>query len=164
MKLKSFLLLFFPIAIMAQDNSDWITPVANIEFKDNLVVYTCQVSEPGFRLEPLFITDKFIIIFSPQTGYPVADNLFIIREWLTDQVSSFPAEGSPGMKELYLKACALYIIWNIGGEKLPDEALEQRLALLEQDMNTTISHQATLVKQLYESILEGMKKIKMRKR
>jgi hypothetical protein len=74
-------------------------------------------------------------------------------------VSSFPAESSADVKEIYLKECALYIIWGIGGNQLPDKTLEDHLTRLEADASVDISHKATLVKRLYVSVCEGMQEM-----
>jgi hypothetical protein len=81
LKTKLFLLSFLPLAIMAQEPSNWITPVANIEFEDDLVVYYFQMSDDVFHLQPIFITDAFRIVPSPDAGSP-AEDIVRLKDWL----------------------------------------------------------------------------------
>jgi hypothetical protein len=158
-RIKLFLLLFLPLTISAQYTSNWLTPVSNIEFEDDLVVYYFQISDDVNHLQPIFITDAFRIVPSPDAGYPVEDNITRIREWLVGQVNSFAIESSVEVKEDYLKVCALYIIWSIGSNQLPDKTLEDHLTRLEADVSVDISRKAMLVKHLYTSVCKGMREM-----
>ncbi len=144
----------------AQDRSQWLTPVADIQFQENKVMYCYQVSDPVYGLEPLFITSAFTAIPSMRSGSSVADDISKTRKWLNDEVRALHAGNDITSKETFLKACALYIIWNMRGAQLPDEALLKCIASLESDQDAGIAHNAALVRQLYASVCKGIKERK----
>jgi len=154
------LLVVFSLSATAQDRSQWLTPIADIQFKGDKVVYYYQVSDPTYRLEPLFITSAFTAIPSVRKGSSVANDLSKSRKWLDSEVKFPPSCNDITAKEAYLKACALYIIWNMNHIKLPDDRLEQNITILTSDSDTSISHDAYLSKKLYTSICEGLKEVR----
>jgi hypothetical protein len=144
----------------AQDRSQWLTPVADIQFKGDKVVYCYQVCDPVYRLEPLFITSAYMAIPSMRNGSSIANDISKTRKWLNSEVKSLPAGNDISSKETFLKACALYIIWNMDHTMLPDEGLEQNITILTFDSNEAISHEAKLVIKLYMSVCRGLQEEK----
>ncbi len=125
------LLLILSYSAPAKDRSQWLTPVADIQFQENKVMHYYQVSDPVYGLEPLFITSAFTAIPSMRSCTSVADDIPKTRKWLNDEVKALPAGNDLTSKETFLKACALYILWNMRGAQLPDEALLKRITSLE---------------------------------
>ncbi|MBZ0241970.1 MAG: hypothetical protein K8F24_02030, partial [Bacteroidales bacterium] len=61
MRTLIFILLLSSFCARAQDQIEWITPFATVEFKEDFIHYYYAPSQPNVSLQPIFIPHKLLI-------------------------------------------------------------------------------------------------------
>jgi hypothetical protein len=151
-----YLIIFFlfPIFSFAQsDYSNWITPVANIEFREGKINYYYLDDVLNlYRLKPMFyVRDSFRINIVP--GVYKKDKTYteIVSE-LNFSIENFtPDHATFSDKHEFLKRAALMAVWTTCEQDPVSESTLNDLELLSMDSDVQISDEAILVKQLIKN-------------
>jgi hypothetical protein len=141
----------FPLLSVAQiGNSNWITPIANIEFREGRINYYYLPDELNlYRLKPLFyIKDSFRMIIVP--GVYKKDKTYTeIVSDLNFSVENFaPDRANSSEKHDFLQRAALMAVWTTCGHEPISESILNKLEILSVDSDSQISDEAILVKKL----------------
>lgn len=152
MRYLLFLLLIPTIALTQKVNEFWVTPVANIEFSDTIIVYSYSLDQCSYvdKIHPVYY-DPAILEMKGVFNTGCLEDGF---NDLHSQVYGYLNEWNYGKactkdKYNFLKATSLLIIWNTNKKDfLPDNTLEI-LGYLENDMSIEISRDTELVLDLY---------------
>lgn len=155
MRILILYLIFIPLLSFSQNTDNWITPFANIEFKDGLVYYQHAISQADPLIPQFVITEVYL----PQvaTGRMFDHEVYLeSQKFIIDIVHGMNIyKGYNNEKIFYLKAFALLCIWGI------DDALPSPVALeavwdLCNDPDSKISETAIIVKNLYNRIVSEL--------
>jgi hypothetical protein len=148
------ILFLFPLFSFAQiGNSNWITPVANIEFRDGRINYYYLQDELNlYRLKPIFyIRDSFRMIIVP--GVYKKDKTYdeIVSD-LNFSVENFaPDRATSSEKHDFLQRAALMAVWMTCGHEPVLDNILNKIEILSMDSDSKISGEAILVKQLIKN-------------
>ncbi len=160
MKKLIFLFFLIPVIIIAQatNRKKPLTPYADIEFTDGLVVYSVGWNMTLLypRLKPLVINTKLMRLKTDYSidnvsGEHIKNSQKAIREYVnTEPVGQLAANE----KNDYLKLCALLVIWD---NDLSKHAVKE-LGVLTASGNEEIKVNAEMVGKLLEFYRENGRK------
>jgi len=160
MKKLLVILLLIPIVVFSQNNERKkpLTPYANIEFTDGLVVYSVGWSMALLypRLKPLVINTKLMRLKSDYNNTDVSgEYIKKSQKAIRAYVNSEPVGQLTKKDKIdYLKLCALLIIWD---NNLSEHAVKE-LGVLTTSDNKEIKENAELVGKLLEFYRENGRK------
>ncbi len=146
------LLLFLSfIGLQAQNTDDWITPIADIEFGENKMIYSYSADEcvTFERIKPVHYSSTVLDVNGVLGAGCISD-----YKDMYSQIYSYVDEWHYSIacnmdKYNFLKSAGLLTMWNIGNRDfLPANTLEI-LGYLENDMSIEISENTKLVLNLY---------------
>lgn len=151
MKFLIFLLIIPSIAFTQKVNDNWITTIANIEFGENIIIYSYSADEcvTFARIKPVHYSSTVLDV----NGVLGAGCLSDYKD-MYSQIYSYVDEWHYSIacnkdKYTFLKSAGLLIMWNIGNKDfLPANTLEI-LKYLENDMSVEISKNTKLLLNLY---------------
>lgn len=150
---KIIFLLLFPMVINAQSNYDnWITPIADIEFsKEKVVYYYVAEVQPFFdRIVPLYYSCDLLLMYPVFVKVKMEQKTIDeLKASVHNYLSNWSVQYSNSRDEnRFLKYCCLQIIWD--RSTLPENAI-QALNILKNDLSILTSEKATLAAELYDS-------------
>jgi len=160
MKKLLVILLLIPIVVFSQNNEKKkpLTPYANIEFTDGLVVYSVGWNMTFLfpRLRPKMINTNLIRLKSDYTNTNVSgEYIKKSQKAIKEYVNSEPVENLSKKDKIdYLKLCALLVIWD---NDLSEHAVKE-LGVLTTSDNKEIKENAELVGKLLEFYRENGRK------
>ena len=149
-----FLIIFFlfPLLSVTQtDNSNWIAPIANIEFSESKIIYSYSLDDccSFERLRPVYYNET-ILEMKGIMGIGCIDDYKDMLNQFHDYLDDwYIGRANNKDKFNYLKATSLLIIWNTQWmDLIPDNSLEI-LGYLQNDMSMEVANAAKLVLALY---------------
>ena len=147
------ILYLLPVLALAQrGNEDWTTPIADVKFRDDKIVYSYSMNDADMypRLTPVSF-DKNLLTLEPVMipGQIDGDDL----KKLFAQTDNYLEGWQPGIannrdKYILLEHCVIKILWE-PQEKLTAHALEM-VELLKRDLSIDIAESAGQVMKLYD--------------
>jgi hypothetical protein len=147
------MILVLSINGFAQQNNDWITPFATVEFKENKIFYyhadDNMVSQltPMFKPEYLMIINNLNVMFEP-------DEFQYWKEIISNITSDikYPVEKIED-NTYFIKAFTLQTIWSINNkDALPSQQASEVILSLLESQNKTIANSAVLASDLFELV------------
>ena len=153
MRILTILILVLSINGFAQQNNDWITPFATVEFKENKIFYyhadDNMISQlaPMFKPEYLMIINNLDVMFEP-------DEFQYWKEIISNTTSDikYPFESIED-NTYFIKAFTLQTIWSINNKDvLPSLQSSEVIYSLSESQNKTIANSAVLASDLFELV------------
>ena len=153
MRILTILILVLSFNSFAQQNNDWITPFATVEFKENKIFYyhadDNMISQlaPMFKPEYLMIINNLNVIFKP-------DEFQYWKEIISNITSDikYPVEKIED-NTYFIKAFTLQTIWSINNkDALPSQQASEVILSLSESQNKTIANSAVLASDLFELV------------
>ena len=156
MRTLIFILLLSSFCARAQDQIEWITPFATVEFKEDLIHYYYAPSQPNVSLQPIFIPHKLLIPIEVYMQYFDHEDLSFWKPVIRDMAEEHDLMGRDQDEKLkFLKAFTLQSIWGINQrDDMPSHDAWLLVVGLSEDMDTKITRKAKLSAELYEAIGE----------
>jgi hypothetical protein len=158
MRKSIFILLMATLSAGAQDQIEWVTPFATVEFKeDNVHYYYVDAPAPLF-LYPMFLPPKILLpikAFSQQYNH---EDITFWKPIIREQADGNNFMGlSRDEKNQFLKAFTLQSIWAINQrDEMPSQDAWLLVVRLSDDKDTEIAHNAKLASELYVLIKRGI--------
>ena len=153
MKTLTAIFLICAFSSFAQQNDDWITPFATVEFKAGKIIYYYADADPVLRLTPVFITGNLLIIDDPMRMVePEAFQYW--KESIRDFASTTDYSGENLEEKLhFIKAFTLQTVWSMSNqEDLPPIKAYETVTARAGSSDQTIAHNAGLARDLFESV------------
>ena len=153
MRILTIMILVLSINGFAQQNNDWITPFATVEFKENKIFYyhadDNMISQlaPMFKPEYLMIINNLNVIFEP-------DEFQYWKEIISNITSDikYPVEKIED-NTYFIKAFTLQTIWSINNkDALPSQQASEVILSLSENQNKTIANSAVLASDLFKLV------------
>ncbi|MCB2220331.1 MAG: hypothetical protein KQI35_08055 [Bacteroidetes bacterium] len=151
--MKSLLIiLFIPmLAFSQQPNEFWITPVANIEFGEERIIYSYSLDEcnPFINLHPVHYSEKVMEI-NGVFGTGCIDDYQDMLNQLSAYIEEWNYNAASNKdKYNYLKAVCLLTIWDYPGKNILSANTLEILGYLEDDLSVEIAKATQQTVKLY---------------
>ena len=153
MKTLTTIFLVFALSSFAQQNDEWLTPFATIEFKAGKIMYYYADADPVLRLIPIFIPENLLVINNPM--HMIEPETF--QDWkeiIKDLVlaTAYPAE-NPEENLNFIKAFTLQTIWSMSKkEDLPPVQAYETVVALAGSNDKTIAEIAGIARDLFKLV------------
>lgn len=152
-----FTILLLPVFVVSQNNNrEWLTPYANVEFSDSLIVYSVSLNAVTGtnRLLPKYFDKHLLkVILTPTAGNVSSNDVFRSREAIMDYLNTEPVTFRSNVEqEEYLRLASMVLIWDL---ELDNHALTE-LESLKQSKSTNIKKNTELILQLQE-VYKGLR-------
>jgi hypothetical protein len=142
----------FPLFSLAQTvNSNWITPVANIEFGEDRIIYSFSLDEciTFINLHPVHYSGEIIEI-KGVIGTGCIDDYQEMLNQLYTYIEEWNYNAACNKdKYNYLKAIGLLTIWNYPGKNTFSANTLEILSYLEDDLSIEITRATRQTLKLY---------------
>ena len=140
--MKSLIFFFLiPVALFSQKpNEFWITPVANIEFGEERIIYSYSLDEcnPFINLHPVHYSEDIMEI-NGVFGTGCIDDYQDMLNQLSTYIEKWNYNAASNKdKYNYLKAICLLTIWNYPGKNTLSANTLEILGYLESDLSVEI--------------------------
>ena len=153
MRILTIMILVLSINGFAQQNKNWITPFATVEFKENKIFYyhaddnMISLLIPMFKPEYLMIINNFDVMVEP-------DEFQYWKEIISNITSDikYPVESIED-NTYFIKAFTLQTIWSINNkDALPSQQASEVILSLLESQNKTIANSAVLASDLFKLV------------
>ena len=152
MKTLTAIFLVFSISSFAQQNDDWLTPFATVEFKAGKIMYYYAESDPLFRLTPVFIPGNLVIVNNPMRMIE-PETFQYWKEAIRDLASVADLGESREEQLHFLKAFTLQTVWSMSKkDDLPSTQAYETVTALAGSNDKAIAESAGLARDLYEFV------------
>ena len=153
MKTLTTIFLVFALSSFAQQNDEWITPFATVEFKAGKIMYYYADADPLFRLTPVFIPGNLLVINNPMRMVD-PESFQYWKETIRDLASATGYAGENREEKLhFIKAFTLQTVWSMGNQDdLPPTQAYETVTALAGSNDKTIAKNAGLARDLFESV------------
>lgn len=167
MRTLIIILLLSSLCARAQDQIEWITPFATVDYKEDLIHYYYAPSASYISLQPLFYPPDVMIPIAAFMQHPDHEKLSNWKPIIRNEAEGRNLMGrSQDEKMKFLKAFSLQSIWGINQRaEMPSHDAWLLVVGLSDDKDTEIASKAKLSAELYEAIWEIHKEMEdLRKR
>ncbi len=153
MKTLTTILLFFTLNSFAQQNGEWITPFASVEFKAGKIIYYYADADALLRLTPVFIPGNLLVINNPMRMVE-PETFQYWKETIGNLASASNYAGENREEKLhFIKAFTLQTIWSMSNQDdLPPTQAYETVTALAGSSDKTIADKASLASDLFESV------------
>jgi len=153
MKTLTTIFLVFAFSSFAQQNDEWITPFATVEFRAGKIMYYYADADPVLRLTPVFIPGNLLVINNPMRMVE-PETFQYWKETIGNLASASNYAGENREEKLhFLKAFTLQTIWSMSNQDdLPPTQAYETVTVLTGSNDKTIAENAGLARDLFESV------------
>jgi len=146
-----FVFLLATLSVGAQNQLEWLTPFATVEFKSDQVHYYYVNSPAEIRLKPIFLPVGLLLPIQCHVRYFDHDDLAVWKPIVLEKAEGTNFMGlSRDEKNQFLKAFTLQSIWGINlRDEMPSQEAWYLVERLSDDKDTEIARNAKLASELY---------------
>jgi len=153
MRILTIMILVLSINGFAQQNNDWITPFATVEFKENKIFYYHADDNMISQLAPMF-KPEYLMIINNLDVMVEPDEFQYWKEIISNITSdiNYPVESIED-NTYFIKAFTLQTIWSINNKDvLPSLQSSEVIYSLSESQNKTIANSVVLASDLFELV------------
>jgi len=152
MRILTIMILVLSINGFAQQNNDWITPFATVEFKENKIFYYHADDNMISQLAPMF-KPEYLMIINNLDVMVEPDEFQYWKEIISNITSdiNYPVESIED-NTYFIKAFTLQTIWSINNKDVLPSLQSEVIYSLSESQNKTIANSAVLASDLFELV------------